>query len=33
MKHLFTAALITLANPAIAAGWFFEASVEGGAEY
>lgn len=33
MRHLFTAALIGLASPAFAAGWYFEASVEGGAEY
>ena len=33
MKHLFTVALIVLASPALATGWYFEASVEGSAEY
>jgi len=33
MKHLFTAALIGLASPALAAGWYFEASVECFSEY
>lgn len=33
MKALFTAALIALASPAMAEGWYFEASLEGGAEF
>lgn len=33
MKTLFTAALIALASPAMAGGWYFEASLEGGAEF
>lgn len=33
MKTLFSAALITLASPAMAGGWYFEASLEGGAEF
>lgn len=33
MRHLLAAALIGLASSAFAAGWYFEASVEGGAEY
>ena len=33
MKGVLTAALIALASPAIADGWYFEASLEGGAEF
>lgn len=33
MKSLFTAALIALASPVMAEGWYFEASLEGGAEF
>lgn len=33
MNHLLAAALIGLASQAFAAGWYFKASVEGGAEY
>lgn len=33
MKHLLAAALITLAVPAHADGWYFEASLEGGATF
>lgn len=33
MKALFTGALIALASPVMAEGWYFEASLEGGAEF
>lgn len=33
MKTLFSAALIALASPVMAEGWYFEASLEGGAEF
>ena len=33
MKALFTAGLIALASPVMAEGWYFEASLEGGAEF
>lgn len=33
MKHMLTVALIALASPSFANGWYFEASLEGGAEY
>lgn len=33
MKYLLTAALMALASPSLADGWYFEASLEGGAEY
>ena len=33
MKALLTAALIALASPVMAGGWYFEASLEGGAEF
>lgn len=33
MKYLLTAALMALASPSLANGWYFEASLEGGAEY
>lgn len=33
MRHLLAAVLIGLAGPTFAAGWYFEASIEGGAEY
>lgn len=33
MKTLFTAALIALASPVMAGSWYFEASLEGGAEF
>jgi hypothetical protein len=33
MKAVLTAALIALASPAFADGWYFEASLEGGAEF
>lgn len=33
MKHLLAAVLIALAAPAHADGWYFEASLEGGAEF
>ncbi len=33
MKPYFAALMITLANPVLADGWYFEASLEGGAEF
>lgn len=33
MRHMLTAALIAFAGPSFADGWYFEASLEGGAEY
>ena len=33
MKATLTAALIALASPVVAGGWYFEASLEGGAEF
>lgn len=33
MRHLLATVLIGLASPVFAAGWYFEASIEGGAEY
>ncbi|MXO67156.1 hypothetical protein GRI91_15430 [Altererythrobacter endophyticus] len=33
MKFLFTALLLAAASPAAADGWYFEASLEGGAEF
>ncbi|WP_066708729.1 hypothetical protein [Celeribacter ethanolicus] len=33
MKAILTAALIALSSPAMAEGWYFEASLEGGAEF
>lgn len=33
MKAVLVAALIALAPPAVAEGWYFEASLEGGAEF
>lgn len=33
MKFALTAALLAMASPALAEGWYFEASLEGGAEF
>lgn len=33
MKCILTAALLAMATPALAEGWYFEASLEGGAEF
>lgn len=33
MRAVIAAALMALASPAIADGWYFEASLEGGAEF
>lgn len=33
MKHILATALFALTSPAYAAGWYFEASLEGGAEF